>query len=154
MLAQIETDKVTIDVRYTEAQPGVVSKVLIKDEDTVSVGQECFVVDVGASGGKESGRGGGGEKDAPKQEAAPPQKEEKKAESKPAEKPPPAEKPKPAEKSKPALAPASPAPKSEVGGISGMGCELRRPAALSSAHPSTLAQSSTLEACMSYSSIA
>ncbi len=90
MLAQIETDKVTIDVRYTEAQPGVVSKVLINDDDTVSVGQDCFVVDVGATGGKESG--GGGEKEAPKEEAAPPPKEEKKADSQPKEaaKPPPA----------------------------------------------------------------
>ena len=63
MLAQIETDKVTIDVKYTEAQPGVVSKVLVNADDTVEVGQECFVVDVGASGGKEAG----GAEEAPKQ---------------------------------------------------------------------------------------
>lgn len=97
VLAQIETDKVTIDVKYTEAQPGVVSKVLVNADDTVEVGQECFVVDVGASGGKEAG----GAVEAPKQEAESPPKEEKKAEApkKEAAQPPPP-KPKPAEQPK------------------------------------------------------
>lgn len=107
VLAQIETDKVTIDVKYTDAQPGVVSKVLIKEEDTVEVGQECFVVDVGASGGKEPGSAG----EPPKQEAPKEEKpkEEKKAEAPKKEQPqPPPEKPKPAEQ--PKQQPKQPAP--------------------------------------------
>ena len=57
VLAQIETDKVTIDVRYTTGKPGKLTKMLIKEEDTVSVGQEVAVVEEGAEGS--SGGGGG-----------------------------------------------------------------------------------------------
>ncbi len=106
VLAQIETDKVTIDVKYTEAQPGVVSKVLIAADDTVEVGQDCFIVDVGATGGKEA---------PAKEEAAPPPKEEKKAEAQPPP-PPPKEEPKQAAKlPSPPPKPAAPAsPPSQV----------------------------------------
>lgn len=118
MLAQIETDKVTIDVKYTEATPGVVSKVLVKEDDTVEVGQECFVVDVGASGGNEAA-GGGADKEAPKQEAALPKeekKEPKKAEAPKEKQPqPPPEKQKEAEQPKQqAKAPSPPPSPSEV----------------------------------------
>ncbi len=112
VLAQIETDKVTVDIRYTEAQPGVVSKVLVGVEDQVEVGQQIFVCDVGATGGKEAAAPK--EEAAPQEEAAPPApKEEKKAESQPKEaaKPPPAP-----EKPKPPPAPAP--PKGEVGTLS------------------------------------
>jgi pyruvate/2-oxoglutarate dehydrogenase complex dihydrolipoamide acyltransferase (E2) component len=100
VLAQIETDKVTIDVKYTEGQPGVVSKVLVKEEDTVEVGQECFVVDVGASGGKEAGGGGAEQqKAAPAKEEAAPKEEKKEPEQAKAPKQPPAPQ-KPAEQPK------------------------------------------------------
>lgn len=71
VLAQIETDKVTIDVKYTEAQGGVVKKVLVGEEDTVSVDQEVFVVDVGGEAAPK----------AEKEEKAAPPQEEKKADA-------------------------------------------------------------------------
>ena len=37
LLVQIETDKVTIDVRYQEREPGVVREFLVKMDDTVQV---------------------------------------------------------------------------------------------------------------------
>ena len=46
VLAQIETDKVTIDVKYTEGQGGVVTKVLVSEDDTVSVDQEVRFFDM------------------------------------------------------------------------------------------------------------
>ena len=45
IIAQIETDKVTIDVRYTEAKPGKVKEILISKDDTVAVGQHVAVVE-------------------------------------------------------------------------------------------------------------
>lgn len=47
IIAQIETDKVTIDVKYTIKESGVVTHVLIAPGDTVSVGQLVASVDVG-----------------------------------------------------------------------------------------------------------
>ena len=44
---QIETDKVTIDVRYTENEPGTLIEYLVKEDDTVAVGQEVVKVDKG-----------------------------------------------------------------------------------------------------------
>lgn len=41
LLVQIETDKVTIDVRYQQQTPGVVKEVLVKMDDTV---QACSTV--------------------------------------------------------------------------------------------------------------
>jgi len=35
LLLQIETDKVTIDVRYQQQEPGVVKEFLVKPDDTV-----------------------------------------------------------------------------------------------------------------------
>ena len=56
VVVQIETDKVTIDVRYTESAPGKIKEFLVKPEDTVTVGQEVAVIDKGAGDA-----GGGGE---------------------------------------------------------------------------------------------
>ena len=50
VIVQIETDKVTIDVRYTESAPGKIKEFLVKPEDTVTVGQEVAVIDKGAGG--------------------------------------------------------------------------------------------------------
>lgn len=47
VLLQIETDKVTIDVRYTESEPGTLTEYLCKEDDTVAVGQEVVKVDKG-----------------------------------------------------------------------------------------------------------
>ncbi|EFJ47284.1 2-oxoglutarate dehydrogenase, E2 component [Volvox carteri f. nagariensis] len=49
IIAQIETDKVTIDVKYTGKAPGVVSQVLINPSDLVKVGQQVAVVETGAA---------------------------------------------------------------------------------------------------------
>ncbi|KAG2492018.1 hypothetical protein HYH03_009747 [Edaphochlamys debaryana] len=49
IIAQIETDKVTIDVKYTGKGSGVVQQVLVKPSDLVKVGQQVAVVDVGAT---------------------------------------------------------------------------------------------------------
>ena len=46
---QIETDKVTIDVRYTENEPGTLVEYLVKEDDTVAVGQEVVKVDKGTT---------------------------------------------------------------------------------------------------------
>ena len=59
MLLQIETDKVTIDVRYTESQPGTIKEYLVSEEDTVTVGQDVCIVDKGAT----EGAGGSAEGD-------------------------------------------------------------------------------------------
>lgn len=48
IIAQIDTDKVTIDVRYTEKEAGTVKEVLVKEGDTVQVGAAIAVVDQGA----------------------------------------------------------------------------------------------------------
>ena len=47
VLMQIETDKVTIDVRYTESEAGTLTEYLCKEDDTVAVGQEVVRVDKG-----------------------------------------------------------------------------------------------------------
>ena len=47
VLLQIETDKVTIDVRYTESEAGTLTEYLCKEDDTVAVGQEVVKVDKG-----------------------------------------------------------------------------------------------------------
>ncbi|GIL53365.1 hypothetical protein Vafri_8984 [Volvox africanus] len=48
IIAQIETDKVTIDVKYTGKASGVISQVLINPSDLVKVGQQVAVVETGA----------------------------------------------------------------------------------------------------------
>lgn len=76
VLVQIETDKVTIDVRYTESQPGTLKEYLVKADDTVTVGQEVCVVAKGEVS-EESQQESKPEKD---DEARPePKKEEPKA---------------------------------------------------------------------------
>ncbi|GFR44163.1 hypothetical protein Agub_g5333 [Astrephomene gubernaculifera] len=49
VIAQIETDKVTIDVKYTGKGSGVISQILINTSDLVKVGQQVAVVEVGAA---------------------------------------------------------------------------------------------------------
>jgi 2-oxoglutarate dehydrogenase E2 component (dihydrolipoamide succinyltransferase) len=127
-LIQIETDKVTIDVRYTEGKAGVVKKMLVKEEDAVTVGQEVAVVE---EGGAPSGGGGGKQESAKEEKAAP--EPEAKPEQAPKEdktvtkREPPAESPKqqppqqqqqtqPKPKPAPQKEQAAPAPQSGAGG--------------------------------------
>ncbi|DBA99624.1 TPA: hypothetical protein ACH3X3_012191 [Trebouxia sp. C0006] len=94
IVLQIETDKVTVDVRYTTGKPGKLKEMLVKEEDTVAVGQEVAIVTEGEEGSKPEGSkekkeaAPKEEKPEPKEEKAqPPPKEEKpqppKEESKP-----------------------------------------------------------------------
>ena len=55
ILLQIETDKVTIDVRYTETQSGTIKEFLVSEDDTVTVGQQVCIVDKGNTEGAEQG---------------------------------------------------------------------------------------------------
>ncbi len=78
VLLQIETDKVTIDVRYTDSGEGTVKEMLVKADDTVSVGQEVAVVAKGAASQSAPQE----QKPQPsesKQESAPPPKQDKPA---------------------------------------------------------------------------
>ena len=52
IVLQIETDKVTVDVRYTTGKPGKLKEILVKEEDTVSVGQQVATVTEGEEGSK------------------------------------------------------------------------------------------------------
>ena len=59
ILALIETDKVTIDVRYTGSKPAVLKTMSLSAEDTVTVGQTVATFDddeaaVSAAGGAPS----------------------------------------------------------------------------------------------------
>jgi len=47
IIAQIETDKVTIDVKYTSKAPGVLSALLVASGDVVQVGQMVAKVEMG-----------------------------------------------------------------------------------------------------------
>jgi len=55
IVLQIETDKVTVDVRYTTGKPGKLKEMLVKEEDTVAVGQEVAIVTEGEEGSKPEG---------------------------------------------------------------------------------------------------
>ncbi len=50
VIAQVETDKVTIDIKYQGAQPGKITKLHIKEQDVVQVGNPVASVEVGAAG--------------------------------------------------------------------------------------------------------
>lgn len=45
VVAQIDTDKVTIDVRYTGTTPGIIKEIMVKVEDKVTVGQPICMVE-------------------------------------------------------------------------------------------------------------
>lgn len=104
IVLQIETDKVTVDVRYTTGKPGKLKEMLVKEEDTVAVGQEVAVVTEGAEGAPEA------DQKQEKNEEKPAAKEEKKPEAKEEkpQPPPKEEKPQPPPKQE-----SKPAPKSD-----------------------------------------
>jgi hypothetical protein len=70
VIAQIETDKVTIDVKYTARTPGTISALLIKEGDTVVVGQDIAKVEEGAAAAPAAAPAAAAE--APKPAAEPP----------------------------------------------------------------------------------
>ena len=74
MLLQVETDKVTIDVRYTQGEPGVLKEYLVAADDTVAVNQEVAVIETG-----------GEAPDGPAETEARPAEDAPKQDSKPAE---------------------------------------------------------------------
>lgn len=85
VIALIETDKVTIDVRYTASEPGVIKSISMAEGDTVTVGQVVAVVDNDPEAVKAAGGGGAAPKKeavAPKKEADAPKKEAAPAEAK------------------------------------------------------------------------
>jgi pyruvate/2-oxoglutarate dehydrogenase complex dihydrolipoamide acyltransferase (E2) component len=52
VIAQIETDKVTIDVKYTATAPGMIAELMVKEGDTVVVGQDIARVEEGVAEAK------------------------------------------------------------------------------------------------------
>ena len=68
IVAVIETDKVNVDIRTTEA--GVITQFFVNEGDTVAVDAQFFEVDTSAKGG--SGAPAAAKpKEEPKKEAAP-----------------------------------------------------------------------------------
>jgi 2-oxoglutarate dehydrogenase E2 component (dihydrolipoamide succinyltransferase) len=112
-VATIETDK--IDVAVTAPEAGTIKEILVKEEDTVTVGQELIILETGGDKPAEDSKSEAPKEEKPKEEkkeepTASPPKEEKppapKEESKPAppkQAPPP---PPPQPKKTPALKPA------------------------------------------------
>lgn len=45
VIAQLETDKVTMDVKYSEKAPGVIKEISVSEGDSVTVGQQFAIVD-------------------------------------------------------------------------------------------------------------
>lgn len=88
VLLQIETDKVTIDVRYTETKPGKIKEFLVSEDDTVTVGQQVCIIDKGNTEGADEGDAEVEDPGKPDEEKEKkPKKEEKpKQESKPEQK--------------------------------------------------------------------
>lgn len=109
VLAQIETDKVTMDVKYTASTPGKVTDVLVKEGDTVVVGQPVARVEQSADAAAAPSPA---ETDA-KPKAAPDSSEAAQAKQEAAPKPavaPPAPAPKAPKAPSPPLKPATAAP--------------------------------------------
>ena len=86
-IATIETDKIDVAVNAPEA--GTIKEILVKEEDTVAVGQEIVKLDAGAAP-PEGGEGGKKEESKPadkeqkqenpsKQEKAPPSEEQQRS---------------------------------------------------------------------------
>ena len=93
-IGSIETDK--IDVAINSPAAGTIKKFLAKEEDTVEVGQDILILELGGQPGQKAEK-----KEEPKESQQPSQPEAPKEESKPAQPPP--EQPKQAEQeSKPA----------------------------------------------------
>ncbi|KAL3154015.1 hypothetical protein ABBQ32_013568 [Trebouxia sp. C0010 RCD-2024] len=120
IVLQIETDKVTVDVRYTTGKPGKMKEMLVKEEDTVSVGQQVATVTEGEEGSKpEEKEEKKEDKPAPKEDTKPEAKEEKPQPPPKEEKPAPKQESKPPPKADPKKEPSkgpAPTPSEKPGG--------------------------------------
>lgn len=105
MLATLDTDKVSMDIKYPNKTPGVVKEYKAAEGDTVTVGQLFAVIEESEGGAAPAKKEEAPKEEAPKEEVpkkeAPKKEETKKEEPKKASPPP--KKPEPA--SKPAAAP-------------------------------------------------
>ena len=102
VIAQLETDKVTLDIKYTEKIPGIIKAINVSEGDTVTVGQDFAQVEENADAVAA----------APEEKAEAPSKKAEKAPEKPKkEAPAPAAKPAPAPT--PAAAPTGPGQRPE-----------------------------------------
>lgn len=54
VIAQLETDKVTLDIKYTEKVPGIMKEIKVSEGDTVTVGQEFALVEENANAAAEA----------------------------------------------------------------------------------------------------
>ena len=86
VIAQLETDKVTIDVKYQNPVPGTVKSIHFAEGDTVEVGQAFADVEETPDAVAGSQQESQPMEEAAKETAPPVQQEKKKAESKPAPK--------------------------------------------------------------------
>lgn len=132
IVLQIETDKVTVDVRYTTGKPGKLKEMLVKEEDTVAVGQKVAVVAEGEEGSQSEEKEEAPKKEkagTPSQERISPEAKDSKPEPAPKEEkpapkkeaaapPPPKQESKPPPKSAPSQA-AERAPQQSTGGKAG-----------------------------------
>lgn len=59
VIAQLDTDKVTMDIKYQEKMPGVIKSILVEEGATVQVGEAFAEIEPKEGGG--GGGGGGGE---------------------------------------------------------------------------------------------
>jgi 2-oxoglutarate dehydrogenase E2 component (dihydrolipoamide succinyltransferase) len=104
VIAQLETDKVTMDIKYQQKTPGVVKSIEAAEGDTVTVGQAFAFVEEGAEAAAGEGKPAEAAAEAaPKGEAEAPKAAAPKAEAS-----------KPAAAAKPA-APAPPKPAAAAG---------------------------------------
>uniref|UniRef100_A0A1D2AEM6 dihydrolipoyllysine-residue succinyltransferase n=1 Tax=Auxenochlorella protothecoides TaxID=3075 RepID=A0A1D2AEM6_AUXPR len=105
VLATLDTDKVSMDIKYPNKTPGVVKEYKAAEGDTVTVGQLFAVIEESEGGAAPAKKEEAPKEEAPKEEVpkkeAPKKEETKKEEPKKASPPP--KKPEPA--SKPAAAP-------------------------------------------------
>lgn len=108
VLLLIDTDKVTIDVRYTQSEPGTLKEYLVKEDDTVSVGQDVVIIETGNVPDEPAAAAAAAEPAA--EEEKPPAAEPAKAPEKKAEAPPqpPAAPKQPPTQKKPEPAPKAP----------------------------------------------
>lgn len=54
VIAQLDTDKVTLDIKYTEKVPGIIKEIKVSEGDTVTVGQEFAQVEENADAATEA----------------------------------------------------------------------------------------------------
>lgn len=120
VIAIIETDKVTIDVRYTGSKPAVLTSIKLSPEDTVTVGQVVATVDddegkVSEAGGASAPADGEGASESKPAEAKPKETAAKAPQAAPKPKPTPEAKQEKAPPPPPKSPPKQPAGEAQAG---------------------------------------